>query len=178
MKLTEKILGVIAMIGVTLKFLVITGGGIITTFSLLLLAVIYFYLGFALFNNIRLRQVFKKISYKGITAARMYIVTGLSMSLSILVMGILFKLQAWEGSGLMLTTGLLLTFILFIVVLLENKKHKSPVYKLMITRIMIIGGIGLIIYLFPQDKLRKILYPNDTTDQVNSHSIKKLVTCH
>ena len=66
MKITEKVLIALAIIGIVLHLNMIPGGSILTILSLMSLSCMYFYLGFALFNGLRFREVFKKENYKNL----------------------------------------------------------------------------------------------------------------
>ena len=61
--------------------------------SLLVLSTLYCYFGFALFNNIRLKEIFKKDRHTEISVLRIIGAVFSGMILSTYVIGILFKLQ-------------------------------------------------------------------------------------
>lgn len=171
MKKAEKIIGVIALLALVMKFLLIPGSGLLTVVSLMTLSCIYCFLAFALFNDIRLRQIFKKDSYQGITPKKMIGVIGLGFALSEIVIGILFKFQSWIGSTTYLTVGLIFTLIILIVALIAYSKNKSSsFYKGIFARIIIVGGVGLITLLTPNDYLMKVLHRDnpELLEQTNS----------
>ena len=62
MKKIEIILGITAICGVIIKFIFMRSE--LMTLAFLMLAMLYSNFGFALFNDIRLRDIFKKASYK------------------------------------------------------------------------------------------------------------------
>ena len=115
MKKAEIILGAIALTALALNLLLVPGGGVLTVLSLSTLSVLYMYLSFAIFNGIRLRQIFKKDSYKGISKMRIVgaILTGLALSMT--TIGLLFKFQSWPGATMNLAIGLLGLAIALIV---------------------------------------------------------------
>jgi hypothetical protein len=171
MRKTEIIIGVIALLALVLKFLLIPGSGLLTVVSLLTLSCIYCFLAFALFNDIRLRQIFKKDSYQGITPKKMIGVIGLGFALSEIVIGILFKFQSWNGSTTYLIIGLIFTLIILIVALGAYSKNKaSNFYKGIFARIFIVGGVGLLTLLTPSDLLRQVLHRDnpEILEQINS----------
>ncbi|MFA0964051.1 hypothetical protein AB9P05_19745 [Roseivirga sp. BDSF3-8] len=106
MKTTEQLLAALFSIGLLLKALHLQGANMVTALSLTALSCLYFYLGFALFNGIRLRRLFKRDSYT-MSTWRIIGSVGAGMALSMVVTGILFKVMHWEGSNVMLTSGLL-----------------------------------------------------------------------
>jgi len=85
MKHLEKILILTVLIGIftTVVFSNSAGGFVILSFTLL--SLIYLFFSFALINNIRLRNAFKKVSYKNISSKRIRfsIVTGVALFISI-----------------------------------------------------------------------------------------------
>ena len=93
MKKSEKIFGILFAIAIIFKLALYPGGRIISTVSMTLLACIYFYFGFAFFNNIKLKNVFNRKSYEGISVLRILGSIGTGMVLSTVCLGTLFKLS-------------------------------------------------------------------------------------
>jgi len=139
----EKILGLIFLIAIILKLTLLPGGGILATISLMILANLYFLFGFALFNQIELKNILKGDSYTGISNLRIFgaFVTG--TALSILCVGVLFKLQHWPGSKPNIIVGLISSVIILIVSIIKYYKSKEVIYSKIILRLTIIGGISL-----------------------------------
>jgi TonB family protein len=151
MKKTEIILGVIAIIALTIQLLNLPGGGILTVLTLSTVSTMYMFLSFALFNDIRLRKIFKKDSYKGISTMRILgaILTGLALSIT--TIGLLFKFQSWPGASFPLRFGLFGLLIGLIVGLIKYQKTKSDYYTKIFKRIAIYGGLGLILMILPRE---------------------------
>ncbi len=160
MQKLEKILGLIIIVSLILKLLLIPYSGILLTVTLMTLAFIYYPFGFAFFNEIRLRKIFKKESYKGISALRIIGAIAVGIGLSILCIGILFKLQSWAYSDTNLKFGLSVTFIALIIALIRLMKVKDNFYKKILKRIIIIGGLGLILLFIPRLSIIKIQFRN------------------
>ncbi|MBK8807421.1 MAG: hypothetical protein IPO21_12565 [Bacteroidales bacterium] len=95
MKKGEIIIAGLSIIALGLNLLFIQGGGILTVLTLLTLSMLYMYFSFALFNNIELRKIFKKDSYKGISSNRIFGAVGAGLALSMTTIGLLFKFQSW-----------------------------------------------------------------------------------
>ena len=158
MKKLEKILGIVILISLIMKFSFIMGGDILAILSISLLTLIYYPFGFAFFNQIRLRRVFKKDSYKGISGLRIIGAIGVGMGLSPICLGILFKLQHWPGSNINIASGLVTTLIVLIIALIKFSKSKDNYYKRIFKRIAIIGGLGLLLTVLPELTLEKIQF--------------------
>jgi len=60
MKKLELIFIGFAILGIALKLFNVVGSAILLTLSLSMLSILYYLLGFSLFNGIRLRDIFKK----------------------------------------------------------------------------------------------------------------------
>jgi hypothetical protein len=142
----EKIFGVLAVIALILKFASISGGSILATLSLTSLSFLYYLFGFALFNDIKLKNIFKRSSYKGISVLRIISSVGVGLGLSTICLGILFRIQFWPGGRMMLAVGLITILIITIIAFIDFLKSKSD-YKTILLRVAIIGGIGLLLFL-------------------------------
>ena len=129
MKTTEKILGIIIVLSLVLKIFNIPGNSVLFVFSVSFLVMIYFYLGFALFNEIPLKGIFKKKSYENIHGLRIIGAVFSGMSLSMILAGILFKIQHWPGENTQLASGLVLSAIIILVALSKYIKRKGPFYR-------------------------------------------------
>jgi hypothetical protein len=158
MKKLERLLGIIFLVAIFLKFNLIVGGNILSYASLLLLTLIYYPLGFAFFNEIPLKSVFKKSSYKGITAWKIIGTIVLGMGFSAICIGTLFKLLNWPQANLNIIAGLVTIFIVLVISLIRFAKSKNDFYKGIFNRIAIIGGFGLIMAITPELTLVKIQF--------------------
>ena len=156
MKKTEIILGAIAIIALTIQLLNLPGGGILTVLTLSTVSTMYMFLSFALFNDIRLRKIFKKDSYKGISTTRILgaILTGLALSIT--TIGLLFKFQSWPWASFPLRFGLFGLLIGLIVGLIKYQRTKSDYYTKIFKRIAIYGGLGLILMILPRETWSEI----------------------
>jgi hypothetical protein len=143
MKIFEKIVGLLGLLALILKFNHLPGGSVLFVLSLGTLATFYIYLSFALFNNLKLKDLFKKETYLGISKYRIIgsVITG--FSLSMLLVGILFSIQHWPGAIFNLASGLVVAFIIFLVAFLKHLKNNTYFYKNILLRLSIFGGIGL-----------------------------------
>ncbi|MFB0925122.1 MAG: hypothetical protein QMB65_07550 [Vicingaceae bacterium] len=140
MKKTEKILIGIAILAIVLKYFFIPESGALFTFSMMILSFIYFYLGFILFNNIRLRKVFKKESYKGISKLKIVGAICTGAALSLITIGFLFKGQHWPGADFNLLIGVICCSVVLIISLIKYNKSKSEYYNKI---------LGFLMYLLP-----------------------------
>ncbi len=158
MKKAELYLLFTVFIGIILKIFEVPGNTILIILSLSSLSIIYFYFGILLFNDIRLKDIFKKISYKKTTAKSIIGSIGLGIALSTIVIGILFKIEIWPGSNNLLKPGLYLLSTILVVTFAINRGRESNFYKRIYSRGIIIGILGLVMYLIPFDVLIDLYY--------------------
>lgn len=160
MKKLEIILGSIALIAMVLKFFMIPGSAFLGITSLSILAVLYFCLGLVLFNGIRLRNLFKKDPFEGISGIR---IAGAILSgfyLSIVCVGILFTFESWPGANLMMIQGLTCLTMALVVVLIRYYKNKSEFSLRIIKRIAIIGGFAFLMVITPETAFVRLKFRN------------------
>jgi hypothetical protein len=158
----EKIIGITALVGLILKYLLlISGGGILITLSLVILADLYFLFGFALFNQIEFKQIFKSDSYKEITKEQIIGSIGVGIALSMIFVGALFKFSHWPDSLVLLIIGTLISLVAAIVFLIKYFKSKQNYYIRVLKRIAIIGTLGLILMCISDLTLARIQLRNN-----------------
>lgn len=160
MRNTEKILGLTFLAGLIMKFTFIPGAGIVITVSILSMSIMYYFLGFALFNEIPLRAIFKKDSYKEKSSRRIIGAIGVGLGISMICNGVLFKLQDWPSGLSSLGLGLVLTSIILVIAIVNFFKTRSNYYILIFKRIAVIGIIGLILYFTPALAIVKFQFRN------------------
>jgi len=161
MKKFELIIGLVAIFGIFLKILLIPGGGILAGLACTILSVFYYVFSFALFNDIKLRNIFKKVSYKDTNAKRIVGAIGLGWGISAIILGGLFKLQLWAGADINLLTGLVTTGLILLIATIFYFRNKADYYKRIFKKIVIYGGLGLILYLTPTTTFLNIYYGNN-----------------
>ena len=163
MKKGEIIIATLSLIALGLNLLLIPGGGVLTVLTLSTLSMLYMNLSFALFNGIRLRNIFKKDSYKGISTMRIIGAVGTGLALSMTIIGLLFKFQSWPGASLNLGAGLVGLLIATVIGTIKYFRNKSDFYTKIFKRIAVFGGLGLILMLIPKTTWVEIKYRNQPT---------------
>lgn len=160
MKKAEIVLGASALIALAFNLLFIPGGNVLTVLLLSSLAVLYMYLSFALFNDISLKAIFKRESYKGKSIKRIVGAVLSGLALAVTIIGILFKVQAWPGASVMVGFGTAALSISLVVGVLRYARSKSGYYTRIFKRIAIYGGLGFILMLLPDDSWLALKYRN------------------
>lgn len=160
MKLIEKLIIALLVIAVILKFLLVPSGGALFVLFSLLLAMLYAYFGFLLFNNIRFRNIFKKVAYNGISSWKIIGAIATGISLSIAIIGMMFKGQHYPGASFMILAGIFSALIIIIISLIKHSKKKSSYYKNIIIKTGIAVIVCSILYLVPSKFWLEIKYRN------------------
>jgi hypothetical protein len=160
MKKTEIIFVILLFIGLSFKFLLLPLGGTITTLSAMSLSILYYIFGFAYFNQIKLKGIFKKDSYKEASILRIIGSVGTGIALSTILIGILFKVQKWPLANDSLMVGLLLSVPILIIVLIKVIKNRAPYYKRILLRIFVFGVVGFFFISMSDLGLVKIQFRN------------------
>lgn len=148
MKKLELILIAGAVVGLLLALLNVPHHSVIVSFLFMLLSLLYFYFGFALFNGIHLRKIFKAESYKGIGTWRIAIAIGAGIALSDLTVGFMLAILDYPMASSFLTFGLVLTSIMLFLASVRNAKEKNQFYRNIILRcavFIILGVVALLI---------------------------------
>lgn len=159
MKKLEKISIAVIVAGVVGSLLQIDYSNAVFMIGCTLLAMIYFGLGFALFNDVSLRSIGKAGSFKSVGRLVGSIAAG--VALSIVVIGVQFKFLILQGAGEMLVIGTTLLAIIAIVALamfIIRYKGESSFYKGVFIRIIPALVIGFLSWQVSADCLIDIRY--------------------
>ncbi len=154
MKVFEKILIIIFCIGLLLKIGGIPGGSVLCILMAMIASLFYMLFGAFLLNDVKFRQIFDKDAYTEIDTGKLIIgaTTGF-IGLSVLTLGILFKIQSYPGAQIMLIVGIGGGFITLIPTLITKKKWA-------IVRLVAYLIVALIIFFIPKSEFDKVKTPN------------------
>jgi hypothetical protein len=161
MKKTEIILLALMLAAMILEICDIPGGGALLALSSLLLSLLYLFCGFAFFNTIQLRNIFKSASYSGISWKRILFSIATGCVLFLMVMGILFRIQYWAGSAVMLTMGIIPSIFVLVFAIIKAVPAKSIFYPKVIKRLAVFLALGIFLYLLPRSFMLDIRYRNE-----------------
>lgn len=159
MKKVEQILVIISILSFFMSLL-LDRGAMIVVLLLLSLASIYFYLSFALFNDIRFRRIFKSDSYKDVSGTRILGTIILGIFLSLTIIGLIFKFMNLTGAAFNLYGGLAGLLIATIVTAIFYLKSKSGYFLKILTRTLLFGVLGLVLLLIPEKTWVEIKFRN------------------
>jgi len=150
MKKLELILIIGSVVGLLMSLFDVPQNSLIVGLSFLPLSLLYFYLGFALFNGIRLRNIFKADSYKDLGVWRIAIAIGTGIALSNLTIGFMFSILSYPLAKTMLIFGIALAVIMIILALIKNAREKNPFYRNIILRCLIFLIIAVVFLVLPE----------------------------
>jgi putative Mn2+ efflux pump MntP len=151
MKKLEMILIVGAVVGLLMTLFDLPLNSLIVSLFFLVLALLYIYLGFALFNNVRLRDIFKAESFKGLGPWRIAIAIGTGVALSTLTVAFMFSILGYPMAETILIYGIVLAILMIILALIKNAREKNPFYRNIIVRCLIFLIIAVVFLLLPAD---------------------------
>ena len=156
MRKIELIFGAVAAISIVYKFALGNELNPLFIMSITGLSVFYTYFSIAYFNNIRFKKILKRESYQGISKWRILGTIGLGFGLGFTILGILWSLMYWPFNTFY-PLGIPILFLIGIISIIKFSTSGSEDYKGMITRILIIGGLGIILWITPQETLNELL---------------------
>lgn len=156
MRKIELLFGTVAAISIAYKFLLGNELNPIFIMSLLGLCLFYTYFSFAYFNNIRFSKIFKRDSYRGISKWKILGTIGLGFGLGFTTLGILWSLMYWPFNSYY-SLGIPILFIIGIISVIKFSTTRSEDYLRIVKRVLIIGGVGIILWLIPQETLNDYL---------------------
>jgi hypothetical protein len=151
----EKILGFGAIFFMLLRLIInYPYSALLIALSTFILSLIYLFFSFKLLKGNKEESVGKKSSLRetGI------ILTGISLSL--VVIGILYKFLSWSYGNWILMYGLLFLIIILIISIFKFSQTKAEFYKNLVVRIVIIGGFGALMLFTKNETLLEIKYRN------------------
>ncbi len=149
MKKPELILIAGAIIGILMALLNVPFHSLITSVFLVVLGTVYLYLGFALFNEIPIRKIFNSESYKGLGPWRIVVAAGTGLGLSQLTLGLLFALNNYPMTRILINCGLVVTALMLLLALIRNSSERHRFYRATAIRcaaFIIVGVITLLVY--------------------------------
>ncbi|MFT4521532.1 MAG: hypothetical protein ACI8ZN_000469 [Bacteroidia bacterium] len=144
MKKIERVLIVPFLIGIVLYLFNLPGGSFIVVLSLGLLSMFYFSCSVPLFNEDPLKSA---------SVMNIGVCIGIGLSLSTLIMGILFKLMMWKSDFELLLSGVVGLAISMTAAIYWIKKDNNVIFKRLAKRVIPFGILGLTLFLLPQKSL-------------------------
>ncbi len=147
MKKLEKIAGILFVLGIVQIFFHLPLGNFFLNVSTFIIIALYFLFGFAYFNGINFKSIFKfeYLEYNSqISKRRLKFAAYSGIGLTILTIGIFFKLRHYSGASLVLIFGFIIEVVLFIVLYFKRKKINDLFFKTIIKRFAILSILGIV----------------------------------
>ena len=155
MKKTERVLVALSAISTALHVAAISGGSQLSFLSLTTLSLFYYAFSFALLNGIGFRGLFRKVSYKGISAMRIIGAVCAGMTISTLAIALLFAILNYEGASNMLLSGLVPAVIILLISIIKYMKNKHVFYKGVILRVSLACVAGILPFLIDMTRVAR-----------------------
>jgi hypothetical protein len=145
-KIEISLLAVI-IISILLKVFSVAGADVLLGVSLSIMAMVYYPFGLFIINSIPIRKVFKRESYKGISFLKGFGSAATGITLSIVLVGIMFKFLLYPGASVMLSVGLISSsFILSITLYKFLADIRAKFYRQMMVRMLVFIAFGSILF--------------------------------
>lgn len=157
MSKAEKIIGLLIIVLIVIRLLFYIP--VLNTLILLLtliLSTIYFFLGFALLNNVRFRNITKSASYKNFTALRIIGAVFTGFVLSLICLYCLFKFMRWPFANQGLIIALITLIIPISISGLKFFTSKNRFYLNFLLRLVIFAIIGSVFYITPSQTILEL----------------------
>lgn len=97
MKKTEVVLLTLIGLSILLCLFDISGALFLLTISICTASTFYIVFGFSIFNQIRLRDLFKKSAYANTNWKRILFAIATGYTMALLLLGLLFRISYWGG---------------------------------------------------------------------------------
>ena len=150
MKKLELVLIIGAVVGLVMNLFNVPLDSLIVAVFLITLGCLYFYFGFALFNDIRFRDIFKADPYKGLGIWRILIAIGTGIASSWLTIGFMFSILNYPMAGTFLIVGVVFAAIMIILALIRNARDKNQFYRNIILKCLVFIIIGVVFLMLPE----------------------------
>lgn len=124
-----------------------------------MLSILYMGFGFFIFNNVSFNNIFRKKTYSN-KVLKIIASFVLGYSLSLLILGVLFKLMNWPFSNEMILIGLFLVFASFIISAFKYNKTQNFFYKNVLIRTVFWIIIGAFVFNLSKYDLIEYKYKN------------------
>ncbi len=144
MKKLEIIFGSLLVISFILRLMLIPGGTFLSVVILSLLSLLYLIFSFIIFNPVKSDNLLKQESYSNIGRFKIINSVVFGLGLSILCIGILYKLQGWPGPNNTITIGLSLIMISSLFAFVKHLKSKDSYFSGLLIRVFIFGLLGVV----------------------------------
>lgn len=160
MKRTERVLTIIAILAIVISFFHLPGVSILIVLSFSFLSILYFFAGFALFNNLQLSSIFKKESYKGIPALRIILGIFTGAFLNIAATAMLFKFQVWPGVSTFFIVAIVGLFVILLIALFNLNKKDHTFYQGILVRVVPYFVVCIFLFSIPNKSWLNWKYPD------------------
>ncbi len=158
MKVFEKVAVLSVMLGLLLRILLIPIGSDVIFYGLLAVTFLYFYFGFVLLNEVRIKDVFKKSTYAKIPSWHMVGGIACGLALSMVSVGVLFKLRGWFGAETNLIPGLISLIVITVISIVKRKGNHPEFYGRVLSRTIVAIVFCILFLLIPRYTFLKIFY--------------------
>jgi len=160
MKQVEQYAGILAFFALIMQLLFLPGSSMLFVLTSLTLVLIYLIFGFALFNGIGFKRIFRRSTYQQISVYKMVISVSFGIVISVLVAGIALTIFNRSFGKQLLLIGIVVLGLLSVITIVYRQKNKYEDFKIIFSRAVLIGSLGLAFLVIPEIVLVEILHRN------------------
>lgn len=172
MRAIEKILISIFLISIFLKMIPLPGASPLITLASLALFLLYFLGGFILLLKIKISKLFSSTSYSGYKAIDILLAVFGGISIALLLLGILFKLNYWPGAAIMTLQGCMVAIPIVVLSVSRLAKTNAFLYKSILFRLVPLLLFSIVLVILPVSTRLQIFKVHDKNieEQILEHS--------
>ncbi len=158
MKKLEGVFWFFVFTGVLFKKMQWPFAGILVVVGMSSLAILYYPFAFALLQNIKGRDLFKRTAYTNTTIKSTVLAVFGGLSLAMLCLGLMFKWQFWNFSHTILNAGLIVTVLVALLIFILLKDQPFVLKRNYFRRASILFAFALLFRLTPATTFADIIY--------------------
>jgi len=149
MKKVELVLTAGVLVGIIMLLMSLPLQSLFVSVLSLALSFLYFCLGLALFDGIRIQNIFTAESYKGFGSWLLGVAIGTAIAISQIIISSMFEILNYPMANNLIRDVLVFTSALLLMASIRNAKAKHRFYLNVIPRFTVFNIIAIIILLNP-----------------------------
>jgi hypothetical protein len=161
MRKIEITLLILVSLAILLNIFDIPGTLLLLTISICTTSMFYIVFGFCIFNQIRFRDIFKKEAYKNTNWKRILFAIAGGYTMALLLLGLLFRVSYWAGSGAILMFSILTAAIIMPIAIIKYIATKSSFCNRILLRLTLPCILAVFLYVMPASFIVNFKYRNN-----------------
>jgi uncharacterized membrane protein len=175
MRRLEKVFIVLILMSFLMRTFTLPFGTTLFVLSTGSLAVFYAYLGFAIFNGVSFKGIFKKGSFQGVGAWGILLAVFAGLIMAVTVIGIEFRLMHWPSAKILLGGGLIGLVLLEVLSIVKFARGRSQLARRILQRSIPFLVVASICFFLSDDATRhfKFRWGENGIERIDSGKIDR-----